>query len=335
MEYWVLAYYHFAPVEDPALEVARHHAFFFGRGMTGRIYLSKEGINGGVSGPIESCKTYMEWLRSDSRFSRIEFKIHSHHENAFPRMTVKRREQLVALDQKVDRQKGGSYVSPKEWREMLESGEALLLDVRNDFEWDVGHFEGAERPPCRTFREAPAWARSLKQKHDPKTTKVMMCCTGGIRCELFSALMKEEGFEEVYQLQGGILKYAEEEGGKHWKGKLFVFDDRLAVDINPDDGEGVGRCHRCQTPTDHPYNCANMDCNALFLSCKGCLEVLKGCCCKGCSEGPRVRPLSHQTAKPFRRWHHYFSEKGSPRPSEPKPRGPLVARNSAECRSTS
>ena len=113
----------------------------------------------------------------------------------------------------------------------------LILDVRNDYEWKIGRFEGSELPPLETFREFPAYAKKLKEERDPKTTSVMMYCTGGIRCEFFSALMKKEGFEKVVQLDGGVIHYGLKEGSDHWEGKLFVFDDRLAVPM----GEKVGR----------------------------------------------------------------------------------------------
>ena len=111
----------------------------------------------------------------------------------------------------------------------------LLLDVRNDYESAIGHFEGAERPPIKTFREFPDYAEALAKQKNPQKTKVMMYCTGGIRCEVYSALLKEKGFEEVYQLHGGVINYGHKMGNKHWKGKLFVFDDRLSVPISEDE----------------------------------------------------------------------------------------------------
>ena len=299
--------YKFWPISDPKSEVACHQAFVQGRNMTGRIYIAEEGINAQFSGAEKDAEDYMSWL--NERLEGIDFKIQEHPENAFPRMTIKVRKQLVALDLEIDTKRGGEHVSSKEWREMLESGEYLVVDVRNDYEWDIGHFRGSERPTCRTFREFPDYARQLKKRHDPSKTKIMMCCTGGIRCELYSTLMKEEGFAEVYQLNGGILRYAEEENGKHWDGKLFVFDDRLAVDVNPE-AEVVGRCRHCNTPAEHYYNCANMDCNRLHIACETCLEKMAGCCEAACQSAERLRPLSHQDqTKPFRRWHHYFKNK--------------------------
>ncbi len=309
MRFLVVSGYKFLPIADPAAEVVCHQEFVQKRELTGRIYIAEEGINAQFSGSEEDTQEYMVWL--DERLDGLDFKIQEHPEQAFPRMTIKVRRQLVALDQQIDTKQGGEHVSPKQWREMLESGEYLVVDVRNDYEWDIGHFKGSERPTCRTFREFPDYARALKERNDPSKTKIMMCCTGGIRCELYSVLMKEEGFSQVYQLNGGILRYAEEEQGRHWDGKLFVFDDRLAVDVNPE-AEVVGKCRHCDAPADRYYNCANMDCNRLYLSCDGCLEKTKGCCETTCHMAKRLRPLSHQNrSKPFRRWHEYFKDKAA------------------------
>jgi UPF0176 protein len=177
------------------------------------------------------------------------------------------------------------------------------LDVRNEYEWKVGRFEGAELPPCDTFREFAAYADALKEKSNPKDTPVMMYCTGGIRCELYSAVLKERGFEHVYQLDGGVIGYGLEEGNSHWQGKLFVFDDRLTVPIN-EEGETpvIGTCHHCKAPNETYYNCANTDCNNLFLCCKSCAIEHSGCCCTECKEAPRRRPFQAETAhKPFRK----------------------------------
>jgi UPF0176 protein len=305
MTYQVLAYYFFTPIDDPALEVLKHKNFFLNRDFQGRIYLSKEGINGQASASPQAAQEYMDWLRSDPRFQGVEFKIHSWHEHCFPRMTVKTRPQLVALDREVDMSKTGVHLSPEEWKKMLDARDenTVLIDVRNDYEWDIGHFEGAELPNLEKFRQFPSYVEGLKTERDPSKTKVMMYCTGGIRCELYSALMKEEGFQEVYQLQGGVIKYGLEAGSKHWKGKLFVFDDRLSVSIaETEPVELISKCIHCSASTDLYYNCANMDCNELFLACPECAERTKGCCCTACEEAPRVRAFVKQDRpKPFRR----------------------------------
>lgn len=304
----VLAYYYFTTIEDPHLEVSRHLAFVQDKDIYCRVYLSHEGINGQMSASLEASQIYQEWIKSDPRFKDIVFKIHTHTEHVFPRTTVKFRKQLVAIDEKVDMSLTGERVSPEKWKEMLQRRDekTLLLDVRNDYEWEIGHFEGAELPKLESFRQFPNYARQLKESCDPKETKVMMYCTGGIRCELYSALLKKEGFNQVYQLEGGIINYGLKEGHDLWRGKLFVFDDRLAVPVDEKTEEIISECRHCKTASDVYYNCANMDCNELFLSCSECAEKLKGCCCKQCTQTSRLRPyVQKDRPKPFRRAHYY------------------------------
>ncbi len=311
MNIFVIAFYLFEPIANPQAEIAAHKAFLRDKDVKSRIYISEEGINAQLSASEEAGAAYMEWLRNREPFQNVDFKIQNHHEHAFPRQTIKYRKQLVALDCKVDLSKRGQHVSPKRWKEMLESGDDhLLIDVRNSYEGKVGHFEGADLPPCDRFREFHDYMEDLKAKVDPKKTPVMMYCTGGIRCEVFSSLMKEHGFDEVYQLEGGVLKYAQEVGDAHWLGKLFVFDDRLTVPLQENSNSVIGECHHCKTSSESYYNCANMDCNELFLCCPDCVQKFDGCCQETCQEAPRRRPVSHQNPhKPFRKWYHYAKRK--------------------------
>jgi UPF0176 protein len=291
--------------------VAKHQEFIQGREIACRVYISEEGINGQMSASAQDAEAYREWMAADPRFKDVSFKVHTFHEHVFPRATVKYRKQLVALDEKVDLALTGERVAPERWKQMLQERDdkTLLLDVRNDYEWEIGHFEGAQLPKLESFREFSAYARRLKEEKDPKETKVMMYCTGGIRCELYSALLKKEGFENVYQLDGGIINYGLKEGAQQWLGKLFVFDDRLAVPIDEEDaGEAISQCHHCDQKSDVYYNCSNMDCNALFLCCPECATVFAGCCCAECQSAPRLRPYQEgERPKPFRRSHHYCS----------------------------
>lgn len=308
--YYVLAFYAFLPIEDPHNEVKLHKLFLSTRDASCRIYISEEGINGQLCLEKSDAEVYIEWMKQRDLFKEMPIKINTYHEHVFPRVTVKYRKQLVALDKNVDLAKAGQHLSPEEWRQKIEQDKKhFLLDVRNHYEWLVGHFEGAVSPECNTFREFDEYADKLAEDIDPKTP-VMMYCTGGIRCELYSALLKEKGFEEVYQLDGGVINYGNEEGSKHWLGKLFVFDDRLTVPISEEPAPVISTCQLCNTLAESYYNCANMDCNELFICCPDCLLKYSGCCGESCTEAPRMRPYQQQNAhKPFRRWHHYFEEK--------------------------
>lgn len=304
-KYLVLAFYLFTPIEDPELEVRKHKKFFDNKDVATRIYIAHEGINGQMSASREAAESYMTWLKSDPRFEAVEFKIHEHDCQAFPRVCVKVRKQLVALDISVDMSLTGEHLSAEKWDEMIEERDedTVIIDTRNDYEWKVGHFEGAALPTLEQFREFPEYARKLKEERDLQKTKVMMYCTGGIRCELFSALLKQEGFENVYQLDGGIIKYGLQKTGKKWKGKLFVFDDRMTVPLDENE-EVISQCLHCDGLSDVYYNCASVDCNELFTCCPVCAEAFKGCCSEKCREGGILRPLDKSAKpKPFRRKH--------------------------------
>ena len=305
MEYVVLAYYLFTSIEDPEKEIKSHKKFLKNRDIRCRVYISLEGINGQMSASKAAAKEYMEWLSKNPAFKGVEFKLQEVPEHAFAKATVKQRDQLVALDAKVDMTLGGEHISAEKWAEMLENRDekTLVLDVRNDYESAIGHFEGSYCPKLETFREFPQLAEDLKQEYDPEETTVMMCCTGGIRCEVYSALMREKGFKNVKQLDGGIIRYGEKMGSKHWKGKLFVFDDRLAVPISPDDhAETISKCSFCGAENDTYLNCAHMDCNKLFLACPKCAEEHKGCCSTECMGAKRVRKFdAEERPKPYRK----------------------------------
>jgi len=306
-KYFVVAFYIFTPVQDPHAEVAKHVAFFKERDVKCRIYISHDGINAQMSALKEHALEYIDWMRSDERFKEIDFKLHSYDEQVFPRTTVKFRKQLVALDHDANPHMGGEHISSEKWKEMLktEREKVLLLDVRNDYEWKIGRFEGAVKPELDMFRKFPTYAKELKEKYDLKNTKVMMYCTGGIRCELYSSLMKDVGFEQVFQLDGGVIRYGLEQGQDLWEGKLFVFDDRMAIPLDENaEVKPIDTCHKCDAPSDVYYNCANMDCNNLFLSCPKCAEELAGCCSRDCSCAPRLRVFEKEARpKPFRRKH--------------------------------
>lgn len=304
--YYALAYYLFSKVNDPFLEVKLHKKFFKDRDVSSRIYISEEGINGQFSGLDSDAEAYMYWLRQRPDFANVKFKIHTIKRNIFPRKTVKYKKQLVALHYPVDISKTGKHVSPLEWKKMLLEKKAILIDVRNNYESKIGHFEGAILPDLETFKEFPLFADDLAKQYNPSTTPVMMYCTGGIRCELYSALMKEKGFKEVYQLDGGVIAYGQQVGQDLWKGKLFVFDDRLAIPIdekNPE-VESITTCTFCQKSSDTYFNCANTDCNNLFICCDSCIVEQQGCCCSECLEAPRRRFFDIQKGNtPFRKKH--------------------------------
>jgi UPF0176 protein len=217
--------------------------------VKGMILLAEEGINGTIAGPRANIDAVLDFLRSDERLADIEHKESEAEEQPFYRMKVRLKKEIVTLGVPgTDPNKVvGRYLTGKEWNEVIADPEVLLIDTRNDYEVELGTFEGAIDPKTKTFREFPDY---VKANFDPKKhKKVAMFCTGGIRCEKASAYMLNEGFEEVYHLKGGILKYLEEMPREEttWKGECFVFDERVSVDhdLNPGDYE---LCRGCRNP---------------------------------------------------------------------------------------
>ncbi|MCH9611965.1 MAG: hypothetical protein S4CHLAM102_04450 [Chlamydiia bacterium] len=304
MDYLCVAYYCITPIQDPNGLVGEYTRFCKEMGIHGRIYINEDGVNAQLSIEKEKLNSLSEWVHGTPGFEKVELKTDPHSEHAFEKLTVKYRQQLVAVDEDVDFSLKTNYLDPKEWSRMLDQRdeETILIDVRNNYETKVGTFDGAICPDLETFREFPEYARQLATQYDLKKTKVMMCCTGGIRCEYFGPMMKKVGFENIFQLHGGIIKYGHEVGNKHWKGKLFVFDDRLTVPIHEEGQTTISECQFCKQPADKYYNCANMTCNDLFLSCEDCLKEQEGCCSGECLQTGRVRPIDNKPiAKPFRK----------------------------------
>lgn len=300
MTHHVLAYYHLVTIEDPHAEVRIHKAFCSQFDLTGRLYISETGINGQMSGTLEASEAYRTWMHSRELFKETVFKIHDHHEHVFPRMTIKYKSKLVAIDRDIDFSKKAPHITPAEWKELYEQG-ATVVDARNGYEWEIGRFKGAEKPQCDTFRDFEKFADELSEKLDKENTPVLMCCTGGIRCELFSPMLVERGFKKVYQLSGGMIQWGLEFGTEHFEGKLFVFDDRLQIPLG-EGAEAVGKCRFCNESAEEYFNCANMDCNDLFISCRPCIEKNLGCCCNDCTGAKRVRPFHRDSVhKPFRK----------------------------------
>lgn len=300
MSHLALSFYQFFLIESVEETVASLKKTLEELDAKGRIYISQEGINAQLSLEKGAYDRFCCWKR-ESPFAKAPLKVQETSEHAFEKLTVKIREQLCAFDVPVDFSEASSHLSPQEWKKRLDAKDpnTFVVDVRNRYESDVGHFSGAILPPVDSFREFPAYAEELEKKVDKNKQTVLMYCTGGIRCEYYSAYLKKRGFKQVFQLQGGVIQYAEEMGASHWKGKLFVFDDRMTVPIGSQ--EVLSTCIYCEEPSDLYYNCANMDCNKLFTCCSKCAQAKKGLCSSSCSSG-RVRPFDEsEHPKPFRK----------------------------------
>jgi len=310
--YKVILYYKFASLDAARLEIfcRLHRTKCKELGLLGRVFVAAEGVNGTLAGLPENIEVYKAYMRTWPGLENTEFKEDMCDEIPFERLSVKIRPEIVALkpDQPVPVEKidGQGYLEPHEWRLAMESQDKdyVLIDVRNNYESHIGHFKGALTPDVENFFDFPKWLDEVKLD---KNKKVLMYCTGGIRCEKFSVYMKENGFQNIYQLHGGIINYAQKEGGKHFDGKCFVFDDRMAVPVNADEQEPISRCTISGVPCDTYINCANMECNKLFLCAPEAAVTMQGCCSEECKNTSRRRPLNLESLyKPFRRWYKYF-----------------------------
>ena len=225
------------------------HTQLLNNHIKGTILLAEEGINGTISGSSSDIDSFLDWLRSDQRLQDIDYKLSFHSKQPFHRTKVKLKNEIVTMGVRgIDPNKVvGTYVEAADWNDLISDPETLLIDTRNEYEYGIGSFKQAINPHTETFKQFPDY---VEQNLDPsKHKKVAMFCTGGIRCEKASAFMKEHGFEEVYHLKGGILKYLEKvpENESLWQGECFVFDDRVAVNQNLEKGQ-YDQCHACRYP---------------------------------------------------------------------------------------
>lgn len=285
--YQVLLYYKYVEIEDPETFASEHLQFCKDLELKGRILVAEEGINGTVSGTTEQTNQYMETMNNDPRFAGMVFKIDESEGHAFKKMHVRPRPEIVSLNLDEDvnpNQTSGKHLSPKEFFEAMQDEETIVLDARNDYEYDLGHFRGAIRPDIETFRELPQWVQENKDKLAGK--KVITYCTGGIRCEKFSGWLLKEGFEDVGQLHGGIVSYSKdpEVQGELWDGQCYVFDERIAVPINRKDHVIVGKDYFDDQPCERYVNCANPECNKQIL----CSEENEHKYMRGCTHECRV-----------------------------------------------
>ncbi|MCH1627010.1 rhodanese-related sulfurtransferase [Fredinandcohnia quinoae] len=293
MNYQVLLYYKYVQIKDPEAFRDAHLELCNEIGLKGRILVATEGLNGTVSGTIEQTERYMNTLREDARFTDIIFKVEPSSGHAFKKMKVKVKPEIVNLHLANDlnpNEVTGKHLTPKEFFEAMQDDDVIILDARNTYEYDLGHFKNAIRPNIETFRELPAWVEENLSKYKDK--KVLTYCTGGIRCEKFSGFLVNEGFQNVNQLHGGIITYGydPEVKGALWDGKCYVFDERISVSVNRTGEEViVGNCYHCGNPEERYVKCGNPDCNKHLLLCEECEHKHLRSCSEECKEHPSNR----------------------------------------------
>ncbi|PAF20816.1 hypothetical protein CHH58_14470 [Terribacillus saccharophilus] len=295
-DYRVLLYYNYVDIEDPEVFAQEHLKACKELGLKGRILVAKEGINGTCSGTIEQTQAYMDMMHAKPGFEEMVFKIDEADEHAFKKMHVRARPELVTLRLEDDidpREMTGNYLSPQEFYEAMQDENTVVLDARNDYEFDLGHFRGAIRPDIETFRDLPDWVRENKDILEGK--RVLTYCTGGIRCEKFSGWLVREGFEDVGQLHGGIATYGKdpEVQGKLWDGRMYVFDTRISVPINQTEHVIVAKDYFDGQPCERYVNCADPSCNRQII----CSEENEHKYLRGCSDSCRRSPRNMYVAE--------------------------------------
>lgn len=274
----IILYYGFAPVKDPEAVRLWQTALCESLDLKGRILISPHGINGTLGGEMSALKKYVKQTKQYPGFKKIDFKWSDGTGNDFPRLQVKVRDELVTFGDttslRVDENGvvgGGTHLTPDQVHELVaERGDdVIFFDGRNAYEAKVGKFKNAVVPNVKTTRDFMDELESGKYDH-LKDKPVVTYCTGGIRCEILSVIMKEKGFNEVYQIQGGIVRYGEKYGNDGlWEGSLYTFDGRMTVDFS-ESPEVIGKCDRCGSATKSFINCANQSCHQLYLLCDQC-----------------------------------------------------------------
>lgn len=290
----VILYYKFTPIVDPRAEVERQRALASQHGLTGRVLIAPDGINGTLAGSAEGIDAYIDYCNQHSELSGIDFKKALSPIKAFPNLQIRYRHETVTLGAPgvtlvCDR---AQHVDRDTFHQWLVAGEdMLLIDMRNDYEWEIGRFVNSLRPPMKYFRDLKNYSdfylKAINQAKD-QGKKIVMFCTAGIRCESASAFLAHCGLraEDVYQLEGGIVKYAEKYGDAgYFEGKCFVFDERLSVAVDHTvNAKVVGHCLLCGQSADTYRNCANRFCNKLFIACDDCAIAFANTCGAECRE---------------------------------------------------
>ena len=279
-----LSFYRYVHLENPALTRNQLYAAWEELGVLGRTYVASEGINAQISVPTDRFEDFKAHLDSLGWLPNLRLNVAVEQGKSFFKLIVRVKEKIVAdglNDDTFDVTDCGEHLKADQFNDLTDQEDTVLIDMRNAYESEVGHFVGAICPDVNTFREEIAMVEDMLQ--DKKDANIVMYCTGGIRCEKASAYLKHKGFPNVHQLEGGIIEYTRQAKASGLRnkfvGKNFVFDERLAERISDD---VIAKCHTCGTPCDDHVNCANPTCNILMIQCASCGEALKHTCSEPC-----------------------------------------------------
>ena len=280
------SFYKYCFIDNPEGLRNKLYSNLIEQDILGRIYVSKEGINAQISIPEHNVEDFKSYIHSIDVFSDIKFKHAVEEGTSFLKLKILVRDEIVAYkvpEESYDMNKTGVHLKPVDFNSSIKEKDAIVVDMRNYYESEVGRFKNAIIPDAHFSKELlPKVAEVLEGKEDKK---VHLYCTGGIRCEKASSYLIKKGFKEVYQLEGGIIQYAHDMKKNDLKsefiGKNFVFDDRMGERVTNDI---IGKCHQCKTPSDDHKNCKNDACHLLFIQCDTCAEKYNDCCSNACNE---------------------------------------------------
>ena len=302
LERTTLSFYRYAHIEDPSLFRDQFYEGLDRLNILGRIYVASEGVNGQISVPtecIQELRTYFDSIDflADTRLNIAR----EDNGKSFIKLAIKVKKKIVADgldDGAFDVTNKGQHLNAQSFNDLTDQEDTVIVDMRNHYESEVGHFKDAITPDVETFRESLPLVEDLLKPHKDK--HIVMYCTGGIRCEKASAYFKHKGFEKIYQLEGGIIEYArqveEQNLENKFRGKNFVFDERLGERITE---EVIAKCHQCGKPSDIHKNCKNDACHILFIQCEECAKKMNGCCSNKCKSFIAL-PLEEQIKRrPF------------------------------------
>lgn len=284
-QFKILLYYKYINLDDPQEIVEWQKKVCDSLNLKGRILIGDEGINGTLAGGEKEVDKYIKQTTTRPEFKAMEWKISWSDKQVFPRMKVTYRTEIVTLGVKktgtdVSIDNKAHYIEPEELFDLYEKGEDfLILDARNLYEAKIGKFKDAITPPIDSFREFPAFTKTIEKYKDKN---IVTYCTGGIRCEKASAYLRENGFNKVRQLHGGIQTYGDKTGGKYFEGEMFIFDDRLHVPVNTVDPKVIAQCHFCSKKVSKYVDCNVSGCPSLFICCDSCEKEHQGTCSKEC-----------------------------------------------------
>lgn len=308
-----ISFYCYFPIEDPQ---AFRDAFYLGLNQLrvfGRVYVAAEGINAQVSVPSSNFDALRAFIYTYPAMNNLRLNVAVDDDGkSFWVLKVKVRDRIVAdgiTDPTFSMTRKGKYLNAEETNQMLQNPDVVVVDMRNHYEYEVGHFEGAVEVPSDTFRDQLPMALEMMQPH--KNKPIIMYCTGGIRCEKASAYMLHHGFDQVYHVEGGIINYAQQVKAKglpsKFIGKNFVFDERMGERITDDI---IARCHQCGEPADTHTNCKNDGCHLLFIQCSTCATTYEGCCSKACQDVIHLpAEVQAELRKGVEKGHHTFNKR--------------------------